>query len=83
MTNAELKEYALEEVQLLSRLDHPNIVRYKEFFRNGSILHLVMEYCNGGDLAAFLLSMKQIKRFIDEDVILKLTLQMAVGLRVS
>ena len=42
---------------LLSRLHHPNIVSYKESFQDRhGILHIVMGYCEGGDLCTRLKS---------------------------
>ena len=48
------KEDTLNEVQVLAKLRHPFIVRYRDsFFGDGStknLLCLVMEYCESGDL---------------------------------
>jgi calcium-dependent protein kinase len=38
------------EIQILSRLDHPNICRYYETYESPNYIYLVMEYCQGGDL---------------------------------
>jgi len=42
------------EVELLRRLHHPNIVSYVDSFLNRTkdSLCIVMQYCDGGDLAA-------------------------------
>merc|ERR1719265_2114946 len=42
----------IRESKLLSTLRHPYIVRYRDSFSNGKTLCIVMEYCEGGDLAA-------------------------------
>lgn len=39
-----------EEVKILSKLDHPNIVKYYETFDDVKYIYLVMEYCSGGEL---------------------------------
>ena len=45
------------QASLLSRLHHPNIVSYKESFQDShGILHIVMGYCEGGDLCTRLKS---------------------------
>ena len=31
-------------------MDHPNIVKFYEVYEERSVLHLVMEFCEGGDL---------------------------------
>ena len=41
---------ALEEAKFLSKLDHPNIVSYKESFQESDSLYIVMEFMDGGDL---------------------------------
>lgn len=47
------------ECAMLSRLDHPHIVRMHESFQSASELHLVLEMCQGGELYALLV--KKIK----------------------
>ena len=45
------------QASLLSQLHHPNIVSYKESFQDShGILHIVMGYCEGGDLCTRLKS---------------------------
>lgn len=39
-----------EEIKILSKLDHPNIIRYYETYESDKYMYLVMEYCNGGEL---------------------------------
>ena len=39
-----------EEVRILSKLDHPNIVKYYETYDDVKYMYLVMEYCSGGEL---------------------------------
>ena len=39
-----------EEVDILSLLDHPNIIRCYDFFQDGDYLFIVMEYCSNGSL---------------------------------
>ena len=47
------REATKMEVDLLRRLNHPNIVQYKDSFlsNQGNSLCIAMEYCDGGDLA--------------------------------
>ena len=44
------KENIKNEVALLEKLRHPNIVAYRDSFTEGDCLNLVMSYCEGGDL---------------------------------
>ena len=39
-----------EEVNILTHLDHPNIVKYYETYTDEKYIYLVMEYIDGGEL---------------------------------
>ncbi|KAJ9442676.1 putative serine/threonine-protein kinase nek3 [Diplonema papillatum] len=54
LTDDELKA-AINEVQVLSLLDHCNVVAYRDHFVDGDgFLNIVMEHCSQGDLAKFI-----------------------------
>lgn len=38
------------ELEILSTLDHPNIIKYYETYNDDQYFHIVMEYCTGGEL---------------------------------
>lgn len=40
----------ISEIQLLSKLDHPNIIKYYETYDDSKCFHIVMEPCEGGEL---------------------------------
>ena len=40
----------LREVDILSKMDHPGIVKYLEVYDDDKYLYLVMEYIGGGEL---------------------------------
>ena len=40
----------LDEVAILNKLDHPNIVKYYETYTDVKYIYLVMEYIGGGEL---------------------------------
>ena len=44
------REMILNEIRVMTALDHPNIVRIYEFFEDSSYFYLVMELCTGGQL---------------------------------
>lgn len=46
------KDIALleEELAILQKVDHPNIVKFYESYIDHRYLHIVMEICNGGEL---------------------------------
>ena len=48
------RQMALNEVKVLSKMDHPNIIAYYDRFEKEGILMIEMEYAEGGNLADFL-----------------------------
>lgn len=57
------KQLLVQEVNLLRELRHPHIVRYHDrvISRSQSTLYIIMEYCEGGDLAALIAKKRQEK----------------------
>ena len=49
MTQKDL-QHVMDEVDMLKKVDHPNIVEYFETYENEHFLYLVMELCTGGEL---------------------------------
>ena len=53
MNIAKIKDHVeaiREEVDILTKLDHPNIVKYYETYVDDKYIYLVMEYIGGGEL---------------------------------
>lgn len=73
------REATKVEVELLKRLNHPNIVRYIDSFlsRNNESLCIAMEYCDGGDLASQIKAAR--RKLFSEDKILHWFVQIALG----
>jgi len=65
-----------QEVELLSRLQHPNIVRYIGIVRESAALYICLEYVPGGSIASLL---GRFGRF-EESVICVYTRQILIGL---
>ena len=55
------KQMLVSEVNLLRELKHPHIVRYHDRIidRAHTTLYIIMEYCQGGDLASKISSMRR------------------------
>lgn len=53
------KQQILREIQILSHLDHPNIVKIFEYFINANSIYLVTDILTGGDLFDLLISEKK------------------------
>ena len=48
------RDEARKEVKVLSQMQHPNIVSYRESFESDGNLYIVMDYCDGGLVALLL-----------------------------
>lgn len=74
------REATKVEVDLLRRLNHPNIVRYIDSFlsRNKESLCICMEYCDGGDLASQIKAAR--RNLFSESKVLHWFVQLALGL---
>ncbi|XP_059479674.1 serine/threonine-protein kinase ULK3-like isoform X2 [Neocloeon triangulifer] len=64
-------ENLLTEISLLKKLKHPNIVEMKDFFWDDKYIHIVMDYCAGGDLSNLIrqkrrLPEKTCRRFLQQ-----------------
>ncbi|XP_059193162.1 serine/threonine-protein kinase ULK1a [Centropristis striata] len=67
-----------KEIKILKELKHENIVRLLDYQEMGGCVYLVMEYCNGGDLAEYLHS----KGTLSEDTIRVFLQQMSQAMKV-
>ncbi|KAF3779235.1 Serine/threonine-protein kinase [Nymphaea thermarum] len=52
--SAKLNESLLKEITILGEINHPNIVRMHDVIETGEKIYIVLEYCTGGDLAAYI-----------------------------
>nr|CAD7412944.1 unnamed protein product [Timema poppensis] len=77
LTAAE-RQMALNEAQVLSVLDHPNIISYLGSFERDGVLMIEMEYADGGTLAQML---ARRDRRVDEREIVMLFRQIVAAIR--
>ena len=47
-------KYLENEISILSKCNHKNIVRLEEFIKTANNYYLVFEFCDGGDLHKYL-----------------------------
>ncbi|MBN3309605.1 serine/threonine-protein kinase Nek2 isoform X2 [Amia ocellicauda] len=82
MTEAE-KQMLVSEVNLLRELKHPHIVRYYDRIidRTNTTLYIVMEYCEGGDLSSLINKCVKERRYLDEELILRVLAQLVLALK--
>lgn len=62
------------ELELLKKMDHPNIIKLYEVFENRERYHVVTEYCKGGSIIDFI---KQRTHF-DENIV-KMIMKQLLG----
>ncbi|KAL1210019.1 Serine/threonine-protein kinase ATG1c [Cardamine amara subsp. amara] len=51
--NKKLQESLMSEIFILRRINHPNIIRMIDMIKSPGKIHLVLEYCKGGDLSVY------------------------------
>ncbi|XP_021822668.1 serine/threonine-protein kinase ATG1a isoform X1 [Prunus avium] len=68
----------LKEISILSTINHPNIIRLFEAIQTQDKIYLVLEYCDGGDLAAYIHRHGK----VSENVAKHFMRQLAAGLQV-
>ncbi|XP_078386087.1 uncharacterized protein LOC144668207 isoform X2 [Cetorhinus maximus] len=71
------RQRAMNEVKVLSMLDHPNIINYYDSFEEDGVLMIEMEYADGGTLAQYL---AQQDRELEEQQILNLFHQVVAAI---
>ncbi|EOD08053.1 hypothetical protein EMIHUDRAFT_460010 [Emiliania huxleyi CCMP1516] len=72
---------AVGEVNVLSRLSHPNITTLYDAWRAGSQLNILMEFADRGSLAEVIKTKQATGTLFDEDVVLDWLVQITAALR--
>nr|KJB11202.1 hypothetical protein B456_001G247200 [Gossypium raimondii] len=52
--NKKLQDSLMLEIFILKRINHPNIIRLHDIVEVPGKIHLVLEYCKGGDLSMYI-----------------------------
>ncbi|WKA05689.1 hypothetical protein VitviT2T_023638 [Vitis vinifera] len=52
--NPKVKDNLFKEIEILRTINHPNIIRLLQAIETSDRIFLVLEYCDGGDLAAYI-----------------------------
>ena len=80
----ENKKYTINEAFLLKKIDHPNIIKFKEVFEVKKPylqFNIIMEYAEKGDLNKYLQINKENKKFFSEDLLLDWLCQITTALK--
>ncbi|GFO26039.1 serine/threonine-protein kinase nek2-like [Plakobranchus ocellatus] len=82
MTESE-KQMLVSEVNLLRELRHQHIVRYYDRIidRTQAIIYIIMEYCEGGDLASIISRNRKDGTHVSEDFAWKILIQATLALK--
>ena len=68
MSKEDKEKYFISEIELLKKLDHPNIVKYYKSFRENEQLYIIMEYFDNGDLDDYIRVLKNEKKQKKEEI---------------
>ncbi|XP_052172956.1 serine/threonine-protein kinase ATG1c-like [Diospyros lotus] len=77
--NKKLQESLLSEIDILKQINHPNIIRLHDIIQETGRIHLVLEYCRGGDLSMY---MQQRQGRVPEGTAKYFMRQLVAGLQV-
>jgi len=72
---------AAKEGQLLASLQHPFVVRYRGSFCEAGNLCIVMDFCEGGELAKYIRKARKSRQRIPEDQVLRWFTQATLALK--
>ena len=68
------------EINILSNLDHPNLIKFFYSYSNEEGIYIIMEFCEYGDLFSLLQSVKKKKVYVNEEIIWNVAIQTLLGL---
>ena len=74
-----LKYYENESL-FMAKLDHPNICKIYNTFKEGNIIYMIMEYMDNGNLYTFIEANKKLNKRISEEKLWNIFIQCIKGL---
>lgn len=82
LMNTHERNQLISELRILRELDHPNIVRYfrHDHIAEQKMIHIYMEYCDGGDLAHVVMKFKRNKERVPEELVWQVLTQTLLAL---
>ncbi|XAR50897.1 Non-specific serine/threonine protein kinase [Bertholletia excelsa] len=77
--NKKLHDSLMSEIDILKQINHPNIIRLHDIIEETGRIHIVLEYCRGGDLSMYI---QQSQGRVTEAKAKHLMQQLAAGLQI-
>ena len=81
INNKEEMDNVENEAKILKSLDHKNIVKYLESFKEKRFFYIIMEYCENSDLKKYIEKYKNKNQFIDQNLICSIVLDICSGIK--
>jgi NIMA (never in mitosis gene a)-related kinase len=75
--SSKFRQEAFSEVEILSMLDHPNIISYYKHFIGDDILYIELQYAKSGTLSYLIKQKKKTDDYFDQDTALWYLYQLA------
>ena len=79
--NEEEKEKCKNEIIILRRFNNENIVKFYDSYIKNEYMYIIMEYAGDSNLKKFIKKYKDRDKFIPEELIYKIVLQICIGLK--
>lgn len=79
--STEDRNAAIQETEVLKKLNHSNITMYIESFVASDILYIVMELADDGDLNQFIKQRKKLKKRYPEESLMRIFVQICLAVK--
>lgn len=70
LLNDRFRNDAFAEIDILSMIDHPNVISYYKYFFDEKHLYIELSYCNGGTLAQLIKDQIEMNKYFSEETVL-------------